>query len=314
MVRRGVTLVVSVVLMVALGSCQTSAESSPTGGEAQDGYPRTIITQSTETTLEQRPESVVTLGNLAFENVVALGVEPVGSTVTSLDELPYLAEHADLPALATLTNASGAEINFEAIAALGPDLIVVPDWPNYTDEATLERLGQIAPTLAFDTLAVGTDRRTGMVQVGEALGLEAEAQKLVTDAEAAYAEITQDDQEITYSFGLAMDGQIMLGAGGYLLNLAGLTPTEDQLEVQETRQPITYSTELLGEVAGDVVLLLARTESDQAQITAAPAWQGNLERRTIWLSTAEGEAVNNAGILGKTWFAGELPSLLAAIG
>lgn len=84
--------------------------------------------------------------------------------------------------------------------------------------------------------------------------------------------------------------------------------------MQTTRQPITYSTELLGEIEGDVVLLLARTEPDKAAITSAPAWRTSLEERTIWLSTAEGEAVSNAGILGKTWFASQLPSLLANIG
>lgn len=181
MVKRGVTLLVSLVLAFALASCQSSAEpeSSAPSGDNQGGYPLTVTTKSTETTLEAKPERVVTLGTPAFENVVALGVEPVGSTVSYLDELPYLADYADLPALQeTLTDASGAEINFEAIAALGPDLIVVPDWPNYTDEATLSRLQQIAPTLAFDTLAEGTDWRTGVVQVGEALGLKADAEKL----------------------------------------------------------------------------------------------------------------------------------------
>lgn len=38
-----------------------------------------------------------------------------------------------------------------------------------------------------------------------------------------------------------------------------------------------------------------------AQLEASPSWHGNLPERVVWLSDAQGEAINNAGILGKAW-------------
>ncbi|MDN5724989.1 MAG: ABC transporter substrate-binding protein [Propionibacteriales bacterium] len=311
---RALAVLMAVILTLGLAGCQTPAASNggDQAGTGQEGYPVTVTTKSATTTVESKPERVVTLSNAAFENVAALGVEPVGAHVTRTEDLPYFETYRGLPALQQqLTDESGKETDYEAIAALAPDLIVAPDWPVYRDPATLKRLQELAPTLIFDTLSPGTDWRTGVVQTGQALGQEAKARELVAAAEKQYASSTREDlRDRTFSFGLVVDGQIRLGSGGYMLKLTGLQPAADQKAVEETRKPISYSTESLGDVQGEIVFLMTRSEAEKENLLKAPAWRDDLDKRVVWLDLAQGEAVNNAGILGKTWFAEQLPTVL----
>ncbi|MEV6420729.1 iron-siderophore ABC transporter substrate-binding protein [Streptomyces sp. NPDC051662] len=93
------------------------------GTDAEPGrFPRTITHAMGTTELKKRPERVVVLDVGEFDNVVSLGMKPVGYAPTEGDEgIPsYLRKGAGNPkSVGTINN-----LNLEAIAGLKPDLIL----------------------------------------------------------------------------------------------------------------------------------------------------------------------------------------------
>lgn len=96
------------------------------------------------TTVDERPERIVTLDTQWTDTMLALGVTPVGYAIDSY--MPGgTAPWQDLPATATAIDITNG-VPIEQIAALRPDLIV-GSYP-ITDQALYDRLSAIAPTVA----------------------------------------------------------------------------------------------------------------------------------------------------------------------
>src|SRR5687768_11793811 len=137
--RRGRVAAAVLVLALVAGACGGGGDSSseettsePGGGgsaaeqEGGGGFPVTIEHAFGETTIEERPERVVTVGLTDHDAVLALGVVPVGVT-DWFGEQP----HATWPwAQDELGDAEpeivgdAATLNYESIAALEPDVIL----------------------------------------------------------------------------------------------------------------------------------------------------------------------------------------------
>ncbi|MFF9034489.1 ABC transporter substrate-binding protein [Streptomyces sp. NPDC014892] len=113
------------------------------GTDAKAGeWPRTITHAMGETELKAQPERVVVLDVGELDNVVSLGVEPVGLAPTEgSPELPsYLKKDAGSPKnVGTINN-----LNLEAIAALKPDLIL---GSQLRAADKYDELSKIAPTV-----------------------------------------------------------------------------------------------------------------------------------------------------------------------
>ena len=77
---------------------------------------------------------------------------------------------------------------------------------------------------------------------------------------------------------------------------------------------MTYSGETAGDVDGEAVLLMPSPRDSIANLEQSPFWESNLKSRVVWLSDAQGEAINNAGVLGKTWLPGNLGTALGQLG
>ncbi|MEV5831460.1 ABC transporter substrate-binding protein [Spirillospora sp. NPDC052242] len=312
-------LAAAVLGLTASAGCSAAADPHD-GGEAPTsaGYPVTVTTGTGETTLTERPERVVTLGNPAFENVIALGIDPVGAGVNNIENLPYLAEHDDHAAIdATLADPYANEIDYEGVLALKPDLIVAPAWPQFTDEAVVAKLEQVAPTLVFDMQDAGADWRAGIRQVAKAVAKVDEGERLITAAVTAFEEVGAKHPRLTrrpYSFGLYYNSEITLASAGNVLRLFGMRPAADQRAVEEGSEKAVYSGETVGDVEGEVVLLMPSPRESAATLEASPAWATNLSERVVWLSDPQGEAINNAGVLGKTWVPGDLDALFGSLG
>jgi iron complex transport system substrate-binding protein len=113
------------------------------GTDAKPGqFPRTITQSMGTTVLKKRPERVVVLDIGEFDNVVSLGIKPVGYTPTETDvAIPgYLKKYAGHPKSVGTTNS----LNLEAIAALKPDLIL---GSQLRAADKYKELSQIAPTV-----------------------------------------------------------------------------------------------------------------------------------------------------------------------
>lgn len=131
---------------VAQGGEDFSGAAKKTAGYGTDAkpgeFPRTLTHAMGETTLEKRPERVVVLDVGEFDNVVSLGVKPVGLAPTEGDNaIPdYLKKDAGDPkSVGTINN-----LNLEAIAALEPDLIL---GSQLRAADKYDQLSAIAPTV-----------------------------------------------------------------------------------------------------------------------------------------------------------------------
>ena len=125
------------------GFLDAGARTAKYGTDALPGvFPRTITHAMGRTTIEKKPTRVVVLDTGELDNVVALGVKPVGVAFPdgSPDMPSYIGDKAGKPANAGTTNT----LNLEAIAALKPDLIL---GSKLRAEKQYPLLAKIAPTV-----------------------------------------------------------------------------------------------------------------------------------------------------------------------
>ncbi|MFD3482136.1 ABC transporter substrate-binding protein [Streptomyces sp. NPDC058665] len=102
---------------------EAATKTAGYGTDAKPGeFPRTVTHAMGKTVVKARPERVIVLDVGEFDNVVSLGVEPVGYAPTEGDvAIPsYLEKGAGSPKSVGTING----LNLEAIAALKPDLIL----------------------------------------------------------------------------------------------------------------------------------------------------------------------------------------------
>ncbi|WP_405661884.1 iron-siderophore ABC transporter substrate-binding protein [Streptomyces sp. NBC_01166] len=113
------------------------------GTDAEAGeFPRTLTHAMGTTELEAAPKRVVVLDVGEFDNVVSLGVKPVGYAPSEGDDaIPsYLKKEAGNPASVGTINS----LNLEAIAGLKPDLIL---GSQLRAADKYDELSKIAPTV-----------------------------------------------------------------------------------------------------------------------------------------------------------------------
>ncbi|MEV7990903.1 iron-siderophore ABC transporter substrate-binding protein [Streptomyces sp. NPDC086077] len=131
---------------VAMGGedfADAAKKTAELGTDAKPGeWPRTIEHAMGSTEIKAQPKRVVVLDVGELDNVVSLGVKPVGLAPSEgSPELPsYLKKDAGTPANIGTINS----LNLEAIAALEPDLIL---GSQLRAAASYDELSQIAPTV-----------------------------------------------------------------------------------------------------------------------------------------------------------------------
>ena len=163
-------------------------ETSEADGEA---FPVTVEHRYGTTTIESRPLRIVTVGLTDQDALLALGVVPVGTTEWfgghpgavwpwAQDEL------GDGPTPEIVGTA--AEINFEKVAALDPDLILAV-YSGVT-ESEYRTLSAIAPTVAqpADVVDYGVSWEDQTLTIGRTVGLATEAEELVADLLGRFAD------------------------------------------------------------------------------------------------------------------------------
>nr|WP_316529161.1 iron-siderophore ABC transporter substrate-binding protein [Kitasatospora sp. K002] len=153
------------------------------GTDAAPGvYPRTVRHAMGETVVPAKPTRVVVLDTGELDNVVALGIQPVGVVHADASKsLPsYLKDKAGSPAAVGTINS----LNLEAIAALKPDLILGSQLRAQDQYA---QLSKIAPTVF--SLRPGYPWKQNFLLNASAFGLEAEARAQLDAYQAAAAAI-----------------------------------------------------------------------------------------------------------------------------
>lgn len=182
--------------LAACGDDTDSGDDSAAGGGKDGAFPVTIEHTFGETTIEQEPERIVTLGWNAQDIVYALGEEPVGMPsddygATDQHIKPWLTDYYDAEQTTLLDTTDGPPM--EEIASLRPDVILAP-YEGF-DEPTYETLSAIAPTVAYPGKPWQTTWQKQTSMIGAALGESAETRTLIDDIGALTDKVAQEHPE-----------------------------------------------------------------------------------------------------------------------
>lgn len=204
-------------LLVSAGCGSDDSESndaaSPSTAASGSAFPVVLAHKYGSTTIPSKPVRVVTAGFNDSDYALAFGVIPVGVR-DFIGPFPEEARPWAQEALAGATpeKVSGpdGELNFEAVAALRPDLIIAY---SYLEEADYEKLAQIAPTVVEPSN--GSLWREHTLVVGRALGQEDRAEQLVAQVEGRFRAAIDEHPEfedalVAVRFGDAAAGSYYL--------------------------------------------------------------------------------------------------------
>ncbi|MFC4784523.1 iron-siderophore ABC transporter substrate-binding protein [Nocardioides sp. MAHUQ-72] len=190
-------------LLTGCSTDSTAADAeTPTSTTTSDAgaFPVTIEHAFGETTIEEEPTRVVTLGWSDQDAVLSLGVVPVGATeltwggndAGSSDWFDARIEEMGAEAPVRYDDADGAPV--EEIAKLAPDLVLATS--SGITEKEYDRLSKIADVVAYPDAPWTTPWQTSLHMVGEALGrsaladeVETGTQEEIDDAKAAYPQL-----------------------------------------------------------------------------------------------------------------------------
>jgi ferric hydroxamate transport system substrate-binding protein len=193
-------MLLSAVLSFALlAACGTSNNASPEQtGSASGQSPspaasaaaptvKTVTHAMGSTEITGTPKRIVVLEWTYAEDLIALGIQPVGAADTA-GYKKWITSNATLGS-EVVDVGTRQEPNLEAIAALKPDLIIAAQ---FRVTGSYDKLKQIAPTLAFNSYpAEGTmDQYTEMENtfktIADLTGKSAEAEKVLQGLNQAY--------------------------------------------------------------------------------------------------------------------------------
>lgn len=282
----------------------TSTAPSAAAGGSDAELPVTIEHAFGETTIEETPERVVTLGWGSTDAALALGVVPVAIPLATYgaDEnglLPWVAESleeqgAETPEL--LPDADG--IPFEQVAAQQPDVILAV-YSGITAE-DYETLSEIAPTVAYPDAAWSTPWRDVVTTVGEALGAPEEAAALVADADAEVAAAAEANPELA---GRTVAAVLDTPDALYVYEEADprvefltdlgleVAPSVEELSTGEATFYFTLSPELVGGLTSDVLLSYSDSPEAAAETLAKPYMAALPQVQSGAVASIEGQAL-----------------------
>jgi len=247
-------------------------ETAELGSDAEPGvFPRTVTHALGETVLESKPTRVVVLDGGELDDVLSLGITPVGlaNPESAAGQPSYLADKLDGVAdVGTINN-----LDLEAIAALEPDLIL---GSKLRADQLYPQLSQIAPTVF--AIRPGFPWKENFLLVADAVGEENEAvevlnayQRRADDIRASF-----DGTPPTISLVRFMSGKIRLYGNlsfiGVILQDVGL-PRPALQDVDELA--VEVSPETITQAEGDRVFYTSYgrpEDTGEAAVIAGPLW------------------------------------------
>ena len=185
---------------VVLAACGSGTQATSAGATAPAAPGATITHAFGSTDVPADPVRVVTWGWGSADAAVALGVVPVAMPHQSYggdDEgvLPWLRQRLEeqgSPVPTVLPDQQ--EVPVEAIAAADPDVVLAP-YSGIT-QAEYDQLSRIAPTVAYPGEPWATPWRETVSIVGQALGRQDEADRLLADIDRRVEEQAQAHPEL----------------------------------------------------------------------------------------------------------------------
>ncbi|MGW0737312.1 ABC transporter substrate-binding protein [Streptomyces sp. NPDC002851] len=255
---------------------KAAEDTAKMGTDAKSGeFPRTIEHAMGKTELKAEPKRVVVLDVGELDNVVSLGVKPVGYAPTEGDDgIPeYLKKDAGSPKDVGTINA----LNMEAIAALKPDLILGSE---LRAAKLYPQLSKIAPTVF--SIRPGFTWKENYLLNAAALDKESEAKSKLAAYEKKAKQLGEDlaekdGKKPSVTMLRYMPGMIRLYAKasfiGTILEDVGVERPKNQ-QINDLAAEI--SPEKIDEADADWIFTGVygdAKETDRAKAEGNPLWQ-----------------------------------------
>ncbi|WP_031014464.1 ABC transporter substrate-binding protein [Streptomyces sp. NRRL F-5727] len=271
-----------------------AAKTAAMGTDAEPGrFPRTLTHAMGTTEVKAAPKRVVVLDVGELDNVVSLGVKPVGYAPSEGDDgIPgYLAKDAGSPkSVGTINN-----LNLEAIANLQPDLIL---GSQLRAADKYDELSKIAPTVF--SIRPGFTWKENYLLNAAALDKTAEAKTKLAAYETKVKQLGTDigPNKPTISMVRYLPGKIRLYAKasfiGTILEDAGLPRPENQ-QIDELAAEI--SPEKIDQADADWIFTGVYGD---AKATKKDAAQGN----PLWKNLKAVKGGQAKDVADETWYLG----------
>ncbi|MBX3048064.1 MAG: iron-siderophore ABC transporter substrate-binding protein [Anaerolineales bacterium] len=305
------------------------AEETGPAALVEDGaYPVTIAHKYGETTITELPDRIVLVGLTEQDALLALGVVPVATREWYGEKPGAIFPWAEsyLGDAQTPLVLSSAELNFEQIAGLNPDLIVGLYSGITQDE--YDTLSQIAPVVAQPAAYAdwGIPWQEITLVIGQIVGQPQRAANLVAEVEGKFAAAQQQYPQFVGASGVVNspwgypDNYYIYGPqdvrGRIMTNLGFVIPAEIG-ELVGDAFGASVSRERLDLVDLDVIIWLFNTAEEGAAYRAEPVYQQlnvYAEGRDILLTADQPlyDAMNFGTVLSLDYVVSELPPLLVA--
>ncbi|MCW2578498.1 MAG: Fe3+ transporter substrate-binding protein [Blastococcus sp.] len=173
-------------IVAACGGSDDGGADAASPRASGDAFPVTVTGDNGELTLDERPETIVSMSATTTEMLFAIGAGP---QVEAVDD------NSNYPEDAPTTDLSAFTPNAEAIAEYAPDLVVLSNDQNGIVDA-LDALS--VPTLLLPAAETVDDTYEQLETLGAATGHRDDAAKVVTDVQdriAAAVESVSADVE-----------------------------------------------------------------------------------------------------------------------
>lgn len=185
------SLVRSLFLLAAI--CGVVLAPTAAKSEQEQGYPIVVKHAVGTTMIEKKPVRIASVAWANHEVALALGVVPVGMAAANFGDddgdgvLPWVTERLNqLGAETPVLFDEGDGIDFEAVAATSPDLILAAY--SGLSESDYQTLSQIAPVVAYPDAAWSTDWRQMIRLNSTAMGLASQGDALINKIESEITE------------------------------------------------------------------------------------------------------------------------------
>ncbi|MGO1816739.1 MAG: siderophore ABC transporter substrate-binding protein, partial [Sphingobacterium sp.] len=270
---------IGLVIALAMIGCQSGTKKQGPTDSAGDDQIR-IEHKLGESLVNENPDRVVTLDIGALETLKELGVKPVGIPKQHLPD--YLMNLRDDPDMSDV--GSVIEPNIEAIAALGPDLILI----STRQERHYQELSKIAPTVF-----IGTDNKNYLasfedntLMLGSIFSKTALTQKKLDSLHAKIDKARKKFESLPTKglFLIYNNGRFnAYGKGsrfGFVHDVLGIKPVLDLNDESVHGQRI--SNELIAEANPDYLFIVDRN----AAVTGQKASHEEIENKLIQQTSA----------------------------
>lgn len=256
-------IIVSIALLLVLAACGTNEENKETAGGADSKATITYQSETGPVEVPANPERVVVLSSYAGD-LIKLGVNIVGVDSWSAGNPNF---QVGLKNAEIVSNE-----DLEKIIELEPDLII-----GLNNISNADKLKEIAPTVLFTYGK--NDYLTQHIEIGKVVNKEQEATQWVEDFKARAAGIGAkikekigEDATVTvienYEKQFYLFGDNWARGTEILYQAMGLKMPEKVAEVALEPGYFAISQEVLGEYAGDYVILSLTKDQDTTFLEA----------------------------------------------